>query len=377
MKKSLIALAALAATTAFAQSSVTISGQIDAGITSVEAGSGATKSTQTTMNTGIHGASRMRFIGTEDMGGGNKANFWLEMQPNLQTGSVAADLFNRGAWVGLQGGWGELRLGRQGTNTIGAICTIDQLGCYSGFSGGGILFSGQSGPGSTGGGWMLANPTRGGTQAPSTANNAQYGAAGALAATAGIDGTRYVRAIRYSLPAFVTGLSVNATMAYGTVASATAAAAGNSSGLDITYAAGPLAVVFATQKAEATAGANQTGELTTLGATYNLGVAKLGAGVQQEKASGTGVAFTKGESFALTATIPLGAFTPYVKMGEHKYSGGTLGAVTNAKMSNVGVRYAMSKRTFVYADYVSNGAVMTSATASSKSQASLGINHSF
>jgi hypothetical protein len=99
---------------------------------------------------------------------------------------------------------------------------------------------------------MLANPTRGGTQAPSTANNAQYGAAGALAANAGVDSTRYVRAVRYSLPAFVTGLSVNATMAYGTVASSTAAAAGNSSGLDITYAAGPLALVFATQKAEAT-----------------------------------------------------------------------------------------------------------------------------
>ena len=400
MKKSLIALAALAATTAFAQSSVTISGQIDAGITSVEAGSGATKSTQTTMNTGIHGASRMRFIGTEDMGGGNKANFWLEMQPNLQTGSVAADLFNRGAWVGLQGGWGELRLGRQGTNTIGAICTVDQLGCYSGFSGGGILFSGLSAPGTTGAGWMLANPTRGGAQAPSTFNGNQFVTSTNTAATdpstntikpaipfsaanAGIDGTRYVRAIRYSLPAFVTGLSVNATMAYGTVASATAAAAGNSSGLDITYAAGPLAVVFATQKADATAGANQKGELTTLGATYNLGMVKLGAGVQQEKASGTGVLFTKGESYALTATIPLGAFTPYIKVGEHKYSGGTNTTTniyngTNAKMSNVGVRYAMSKRTFVYADVVSNGAVPALATATtSKQQLSAGINHSF
>jgi len=373
MKKSLIALATLAATTAFAQSSVTISGQLDTGYTSVKSGNG---STQEQMNTGVHGASRLRFVGTEDMGGGNKANFWLEMQPNFQTGSTAADLFNRGAWLGLQGGWGELRLGRQATNTIAAVCTIDQHGCYSGFYGGGILFSGTNGTGATGSGWMLANPTRGGTQAPSTANNAQYGAAGALAATAGVDATRYVRAVRYSLPAFVTGLSINATMAYGTVASATAAAAGNSTGLDITYAAGPLAMVFTTQKADATAGANQTGELTTLGATYDLGMAKLGAGVQQEKASGTGVAFTKGESFALTATIPLGAFTPYAKFGEHKYSGGTtVGTLTNAKMSNVGVRYAMSKRTFLYGDYVNNGAVVTGTNL--KTQYSVGINHSF
>jgi len=141
MKKSLIALAALAATTAFAQSSVTISGQLDAGFSSVKLGNNAT---QDQMNTGIHGASRLRFVGTEDMGGGNKANFWLEMQPNFQTGSVSGDLFNRGAWLGLQGGWGELRLGRQGTNTIGAVCTIDQHGCYSGFYGGGILFTGTT-----------------------------------------------------------------------------------------------------------------------------------------------------------------------------------------------------------------------------------------
>ena len=372
MKKSLIALAALAATTAFAQSSVTISGQLDAGFSSVKLGNNAT---QDQMNTGIHGASRLRFVGTEDMGGGNKANFWLEMQPNFQTGSVSADLFNRGAWLGLQGGWGELRLGRQGTNTIGAICTIDQHGCYSGFYGGGILFTGTNGTGATGSGWMLANPTRGGTQAPSTANNAQYGAAGALAASAGVDATRYVRAIRYSLPTLVTGLSVNATMAYGTVASATAAAAGNSSGIDATYAAGPLAVVFAYQKADATAGANQSGDLTTFGATYDLGVAKLGAGVQSEKAEGTGVAFTKGESYALTATVPMGAFTPYVKYGEHKYSGGTLGSVTNAKITNVGVRYALSKRSLVYVDYVNNGATVTGTN--QKTMTSVGIQHNF
>jgi predicted porin len=73
----------------------------------------------------------------------------------------------------------------------------------------------------------------------------------------------------------------------------------------------------------------------------------------------------------------MGAFTPYVKYGEHKYSGGTLGSVTNAKMTNVGVRYALSKRSLVYVDYVTNGAAMTNATSSSKSQASVGIQHNF
>lgn len=349
----------MAATTAFAQSSVTISGQLDAGFSSIKAGD---DSTANTMNTGIHGASRLRFVGVEDLGGGNKANFWLEMQPNLQTGATSADLFNRGAWLGASGGWGELRLGRQGTNTIGAICTIDQHGCYSGFYGGGILFSGQAAPGVTGAGWMLANPTRGGTQAASTVG-------------ASADSTRYVKAIRYSLPTLVQGLSVNATQAFGTTATATAGAAGNSMGFDATYANGPLAVVFAYQKADADAGKDQTGKLTTLGATYDLGMAKLGAGLQQETAAGTAVAFTKGESYALTATVPMGALTPYIKFGEHKYSGGTLGSVTNAKIANVGVRYALSKRSLVYADYVNNSAGVTGAA--QKSMTSIGLQHSF
>ena len=362
MKKTLIALAAFAAVSSFAQSSVTISGALDAGIKSTQNGSGATESTATTMGTGIHGASRLRFVGVEDLGGGNKANFWLEMQPNFQDGSTNANLFNRGAWLGLQGNWGEVRLGRQNTNTVGAVCTIDQLGCYSGFFGGGIMFSGQSGPGTAGGGWMLANPTRGSTQAASTGT------------VTSLDSVRYVNAVRYSLPALVTGLTVNATFAYGTTATATAAAGGNSSGIDAAYANGPLAVVFAYQKAEADVGFDKTGDLFTLGATYDLGVVKLGAGIQQEKAAGTGVTFTSGDSYALTATVPMGAFTPYAKIGEHKYNN-TVG--TNAKIVNVGVRYALSKRSLVYADYVNNSATLTNALTSSSSMTSAGVVHNF
>ncbi|PUE06236.1 hypothetical protein B9Z51_15545 [Limnohabitans sp. T6-5] len=362
MKKSLIALATLAAATgAFAQSSVTISGQLDAGISSTEVGAGATKSTATTMGSGIHGASRLRFVGVEDLGGGTKANFWLEMQPSFADGSTSAKLFNRGAWLGASGGWGEVRLGRQGTNTIGAVCTIDQHGCYSGFSGGGILFSGQATPGLNNAGWMLANPTRGNAQAASTDVT---------------DSTRYVKAVRYSLPELVAGLAVNATYAYGTAASAGVAASGNSSGVDATYTSGPLAVVFAYQKADADATVQSTGTLTTIGATYDLGVVKLGAGVQSEKATaaGTAVAFTKGDSYALTATVPMGALTPYVKYGEHKYDNAT---GTNAKIANVGVRYALSKRSLVYVDYVTNSAALVNTSTSAKSMTSLGLQHTF
>jgi predicted porin len=371
MKKSLIALAALSATAAFAQSSVTIGGLLDVGIQSQKFGN---SQTVTTLGSGIHGASRVWFTGTEDLGGGLSANWRLEMQPSFQNGSTNADLFNRGAWAGLKGGFGELRMGRQGTNAIGTVCTIDQLGCYSGFYGGGLLFSGQGGPGATGSALFAANPTRGGTQATSTLGGNFY----ANSTAAGVDSTRYVKQVRYTLPELTAGLEINAAYAFGNSNAAAGGTDGDSMGFDVTYKNGPLALVGSYQKAGAEAGADKKGELTTAGGTYNLGVASVGLGFQQEKASGTGVAFTKGESVGVTVLFPMGAATPYVKYGEHKYSGGTLGSVTNAKVSNIGARYALSKRTYTYVDYVSNGAaVAATSTSAQKSMASVGLVHTF
>ena len=95
--------------------------------------------TATNVSSGYFGANRLRFVGVEDMGGGMKTNFWLEMQPGFNGSTSGNGLFNRGAWLGMSGGWGEMRLGRQGTTTIGLVCTIDQSGCYGGFFGGGLL----------------------------------------------------------------------------------------------------------------------------------------------------------------------------------------------------------------------------------------------
>jgi predicted porin len=351
------------------------------------------------MGTGVHGASRFRFVGVEDIGGGTKANFWLEMQPNLATGGTSSDLFNRGAWVGASGNWGELRLGRQGTNSVAAVCDIDQHGCFSGFYGGGILFSGNSAPGGTGAGLMLANPTRGGgvpgqlkpdgTAATITGGQATSTISSGTATANSGDATRYVRAIRYSLPTLVQGLGVNATYAFGTVATtATNGAAGNSVGVDANYVNSNLKLTGAYQSANADQNDDRKGTLTTLGAIYNLGFASVGAGFQSEKASGTNVTFTSGKSTAITALFPFGAATPYVKYGTHSYSGGSLGSVTNAKIINLGLRYALSPRTYVYGDYVTNGAALAADAKSTtttffptkdsqKSQVSFGIAASF
>ena len=111
MKKTLIALAALASTAAFAQSSVTLYGVADAGLAKVTDQS-AVLSSAGTMN---NGNSRWGIRGTEDLGGGLKAGFNFEQGVNLQDGSLAQSgpgPFSRAAWMNLSGGFGEVRLGR-------------------------------------------------------------------------------------------------------------------------------------------------------------------------------------------------------------------------------------------------------------------------
>jgi predicted porin len=78
MKKSIIALAALAsltaAGTAAAQSSVTLYGRMDASIGSERVDDVST----TKLYSGNLTTSRLGFRGSEDLGGGLKANFQLE-----------------------------------------------------------------------------------------------------------------------------------------------------------------------------------------------------------------------------------------------------------------------------------------------------------
>ncbi len=112
MKKSLLALAVLGAFAgaASAQSSVTLYGVADANFTSQKGGS----NTLSSMGSGGLQGSRWGMRGTEDLGGGLKANFALESGYAIDTGSSlqGGRLFGRAAWVGVSGGFGEVRLGR-------------------------------------------------------------------------------------------------------------------------------------------------------------------------------------------------------------------------------------------------------------------------
>ncbi len=121
MKKTLVALAALAATTAFAQSTVTMSGSINYGMHRNTDGS--------TSVGGLKGdRNHLTFAAVEDMGGGTKAAATLQFRydsansgggyVNSATGAVADSLFEQTKIAVSDTTYGEVAVGRF-TNAIG------------------------------------------------------------------------------------------------------------------------------------------------------------------------------------------------------------------------------------------------------------------
>ena len=121
MKKSLIAIAALAAAgAAAAQSSVTMYGQVNTGYeyskTDITTSRGVKTTTKTTgfQNDQVK-SSRLGFKGEEALGNGLSATFALEMGFDSANGEFAESAFNRKATVGLKGAFGEVRIGKDST----------------------------------------------------------------------------------------------------------------------------------------------------------------------------------------------------------------------------------------------------------------------
>lgn len=125
MKKSLVALAALAATGAFAQSSVTLSGRASMDVSTFEAtGSTAGASADFKRRTRIADtASRITFAATEDLGGGLRAGVYCETGINIDTASNygqantnngnTSEFCSREGRMFIGNNTAEVRLGRQ------------------------------------------------------------------------------------------------------------------------------------------------------------------------------------------------------------------------------------------------------------------------
>ena len=127
-----LALAALS-TQSKAQSSVTMYGIIDAGVTYATNAGG---SHQVKFDDGISYANRWGIKGTEDLGGGNKAIFELESGFHVGNGQLAngGSLFGRAAYVGLQNDWGTLTFGNQSDLTQDMVYQYNVTAWASGYA---------------------------------------------------------------------------------------------------------------------------------------------------------------------------------------------------------------------------------------------------
>ncbi len=310
MKKTLIALAAVAATgAAFAQSTVTLYGVVDQGYNTDKKTVG-TVATKTTGLTSILSGSRFGFKGTEDLGGGLAANFVLEY--SVQPDDAATSMANRQSFVGLSGAFGSVNLGRQYTQIHSLQGAFDANG------------------NATAAGWLGS----------------------------GTSTVRQSNAIVYSTPSF-SGFSAALELGFAEAAQGGATNvtgnAGNTTALGLNYANGPLTVKAATESIKlaklsyaapgiatavdlSDALANRTAN--SIGASYDLGVAKLMAITGTEENATSGARINKGTS--ISATVPFGATTLKVGLLNDQNS--------NKDKTSVGVDYALSKRTTVSAD---------------------------
>jgi predicted porin len=126
------ALTGVFATAAHAQSSVTLYGLIDAGLTysSAQKGHAAYQATSGTVN-----GSRFGLRGAEDLGGGLKAIFTLENGFNIDNGNMGqkSRLFGRQAFVGLASNqYGAVTLGRQYDSIVDYLAPLSNTGTQFG-----------------------------------------------------------------------------------------------------------------------------------------------------------------------------------------------------------------------------------------------------
>lgn len=330
MKKTLLALAALAATSAsFAQSTVTLYGVVDASVESVNVANGANKGTVTRVSSGNLATSRIGFKGTEDLGGGLKAKFTLESGIAVDTGAAnTTRFFDRNAWVALGGGFGEVRVGR--TDSF-----VGELGGNSN------IFGGQA-----------------------------YDALKIIGSRNQNDYRRLDNSVSYYAPAFVPGLELGAqysTAAVGTSSTTTGSEVagsnfGKSYGLTAKYTVGPLAagVAYLSVKDANTATAGDQKANDTLGfVSYDLGAAKVTGYYNAETNLANTAGLRRQTLLGAKVAVPVSPeFTVIADASIARNVKGNLAGDDNAEILAVKGIYTLSKRTAVYGLFtnVNNGA---------------------
>ena len=341
MKKTLVALAALATVgAAFAQSSVTLYGRIDVSIGSqknttggvttaaVSAAGPATYAADGTLApavpkavpygdkgtrimSGGHTGSRWGLKGSEDLGGGLKANFQLEQGFAVDTGAAidGTKQFSRVALVGLSGNFGSVTLGRQYDIVDSMYANYDAMG-YSSYAAMGYAFN--VGCGAAGGGGDCI--------------------------------ARQDNSVLYTTPA-MGGFSGSIMWAPGENATP-GISAGNMYGLMASYGNGPFSFGAGWQSNKG-AGAPATTNWV-LGGSYDFTAAKLYA---QFEGTNNKATTGKDDGYQLGVLVPVGAANLVASYAhENQKIGGA--KVSTSKAWSLKGEYPLSKRTYLYAAYL-------------------------
>ena len=326
MKKSLIALAALAASGAFAQ--VTVTGVLDAGyqITDAE----GTASDKTTIAQSGSATTAIIITGTEDLGGGMKAGFRYEMNPDFVSGTglssatTGANGYNN---VNLSGSFGAVEFGRLNTATLAAN--------------------------------GVANPF--GTNVGSGYSTMTHRFPAATSSTMATAPTRFNNAFKYATPN-MSGFSAQVIYVPKNDNS-TVSADKNNQGvmeLGLGYANGPLAVQVAHMTIEegsnaateiVALGASQKGTLTTVAGSYQVMPAlKLGAAYNTTKVDGDAADAT---GLRLSGTYTMGAVALMATWANSDDK-----TTTNADRTSfgLGADYNLSAKTALYVRYENTNA---------------------
>jgi predicted porin len=339
-------------------------------------------------------SSRLGFRGTEDIGGGMKANFVGEFGLKVTDASMSGSsndvnsstMDNRQTFVGLSGGFGSVTLGRQNTTTQAVISSTDAAGGNNMI--GGTTYVGGNSTSTVAKGGLLATPFYG--------NNAYV--------------IRSSNALAYTSPT-MSGFKIGLGMANNTSDIEDVKTDLKAQSARVEYANGPLMLIAgqANIKGEATGAALSSGagtsaglmsqlggafvykleqKETSFGGTYDLGVAKLFANHLTTKAEGSKAGTVFANNAKRTASevgvqVPMGAVTAFAKVGTGKTNllnqDIALAGATQYKFSaqQVGASYAFSKRTNAYLIYGSAKADMSATTDMKNTATAIGLRHAF
>jgi len=318
MKKHLIAAAVAAAVAVPAAAQVTITGNLEAGYTSKDVRAlGSTTSTtrQSAITAGHVGTPNFTFRGSEDLGGGLKASFFIQEELDTATGSTETTGSTTSlsqTFVTLEGGFGAISVGRMNH------ATRDLGGVYRFFGDIGRLSGAMNSANNSTNTVQYVTPAIGGFKISAAASN--VGKTVSSGATTGVNPQRQT----------------------------SCGASGKVGALNLAIASEEL--TFGGASAAALQGKY---ELNSFGANTNIGSIRVGI-VYADQESTTVAQANGGERNALGLHLAMaagnnvtvgGSFTSY------EVTPAAGGAKPKADVMTVAAKYDLSKRTAVFASY--------------------------